>query len=48
MAQVRQHSLSVLQWFYVGGSVLLTLLLNVAAIWLPMRYGIRKLGAYEA
>jgi len=48
MAQVRQHSLSLLQWFYVGGSVLLTALLNVAAIWLPMRYGIRKLAAYES
>jgi hypothetical protein len=48
MAQVRHHSLSLLQWFYVGGSILLTVLLNVAAIWLPMRYGMRKLAAYEA
>ena len=47
MAQVRQHSLSLLQWIYVGGSILLTAVLNVAAIWLPMRYGIRKLATYE-
>jgi len=47
MAQVRQNSLSYLQWLYVGGSTLLTILLNVAAIWLPMRHGIQKLTAYE-
>ena len=48
MAQVRQHSLGLLQWSYVGGSIVLTVLVNIAAVWLPMRYGIRKLGAYEA
>ena len=48
MAQVRQHSLSHWQWIYVGGSILLTVVANIAAIWLPMRYGIRKLAAYEA
>ncbi|MEJ2427756.1 MAG: hypothetical protein P8075_02365 [Deltaproteobacteria bacterium] len=48
MAQVRHHSISLLQWIYLGGCVLLTALLNVAAVWLPMRYGISKLAAYEA
>jgi len=48
MAQVRHRSLSVLQWFYVGGSIFLTMLLNIAAVWLPMRYGIGKLAAYES
>ncbi len=48
MAQVRYHSLSLLQWLYVGGSILLTVLVNIGAVWLPMRYGIRKLAAYEA
>jgi ABC-2 type transport system permease protein len=47
MAQVRQHSLSLLQWFYVGGSILLTLLANICAVWLPMRYGVQKLSTYE-
>ncbi len=47
MAQVHHHSLSHLQWMYVAGSILLTVLVNIAAIWLPMRYGIRKLTAYE-
>ena len=47
MAQVRQHSLSLLQWLYVGGSILLTLLANIVAVWLPMRYGVRKLSTYE-
>jgi ABC-2 type transport system permease protein len=47
MAQVQQNSLSSLQWLYVGGSCLLTIALNIAAIWLPMRYGIQKLAAYE-
>jgi len=32
----------------VGGFVQLTVLLNVEAIWLPRRYDIRKLAAYEA
>ena len=48
MAQVRHHSLSWLQWLYVGGCILLTVVVNVAAIWLPMRYGVQKLAAYEA
>ena len=47
MAQVKQRSLSVLQWSYVGGSILLTLLANIAAVWLPMRFGVRKLASYE-
>ena len=46
-AQVRQHSLSLFQWLYIGGSLLLAALVNAAAIWLPMHYGIRKLSAYE-
>ena len=47
MAQVRQHSLSLLHWLYVGGSILLTVLVNCVAVWLPMRYGVRKLATYE-
>jgi ABC-2 type transport system permease protein len=47
MAQVHHHALSHLQWLYIGGSFLLAVLVNAAAIWLPMRYGIRKLAAYE-
>jgi ABC-2 type transport system permease protein len=47
MAQVRHYSLSHFQWLYVGGSILLTVLVNIAAVWLPMRYGIRKLASYE-
>ena len=47
MAQVRHHSLSLLQWLYIGGSLLLAALVNGAAVWLPMRYGIRKLSEYE-
>ena len=47
MAQVQQRSLSLLQWSYVGGSIFLTLLVNIAAVWLPMRYGVRKLASYE-
>jgi ABC-2 type transport system permease protein len=47
MAQIRHHSLSLFQWLYIGGSLLLAVLVNGAAVWLPMRYGIRKLAAYE-
>lgn len=47
MAQVRHHSLSLFQWLYIGGSLLLAVLVHGAAVWLPMRYGIRKLAAYE-
>jgi ABC-2 type transport system permease protein len=47
MAQVRHQSISLLQWFYIGGSLLLAALVIAAAVWLPMRYGIRKLAAYE-
>jgi ABC-2 type transport system permease protein len=47
MAQARHHSLSFFQWLYVGGSIFLMVLVNIAAVWLPMRYGIRKLAAYE-
>ncbi len=47
MAQARHHSLSFFQWLYVGGSILLMVLVNIVAVWLPMHYGIRKLAAYE-
>ncbi len=47
MAQVRQHSLTIYEWLYVCGSILLAALVNAAAIWLPMRYGIRRLAVYE-
>jgi len=47
MAEVQRNTLSSLQWLYVGGSLLLTILLNIAAIWLPMRHGIQKLATYE-
>jgi len=47
MAQVRHQSLSLFQWFYIGGSLLLAVLVHGVAVWLPMRYGIRKLAAYE-
>ena len=47
MAQIRHHSLSLFQWMYIGGSLLLAALVNGVAVWLPMRYGIRKLAAYE-
>jgi ABC-2 type transport system permease protein len=47
MAQARHHSLSFFQWLYVGGSILLLVLMNIAAVWLPMRYGVRKLADYE-
>jgi ABC-2 type transport system permease protein len=47
MTQVRQNSLSSLQWLYVAGSALLTIMVNIAAIWLPMRHGMQRLAAYE-
>jgi ABC-2 type transport system permease protein len=47
MAQVHQHPLSLFQWSYIAGSLLLAVLVNVAAVWLPMRHGIAKLAAYE-
>ncbi|MDY6988657.1 MAG: hypothetical protein SWQ30_11450 [Thermodesulfobacteriota bacterium] len=47
MAQVRHQSLHSSQWVYIGGSALLAVAVNVAAVWLPMRYGIRKLTVYE-
>jgi ABC-2 type transport system permease protein len=47
MAQVRRHPLGAAQWLYIGGSLALVALVNVAAVWLPMRYGLRRLAAYE-
>jgi ABC-2 type transport system permease protein len=47
-AQFRQQALSFSQWLYVGGSFFLAALVNVAALWLPMRFGLRKLASYEA
>ena len=47
MAQVRHQPLSLFQWLYIGGSFLLAALLNIAAVWLPMRYGLRRLAAHE-
>ncbi len=47
MAQVKHNSLSLFQWLYIGGSLLLAAIVNGAAVWLPMRYGIRKLATYE-
>ena len=47
MAQIRHHSLSHLQWVYIVGSLVLAVLVNVAAVWLPMRYGVSKLSEYE-
>jgi ABC-2 type transport system permease protein len=47
MAQVRHHALSPFQWLYIGGSLLLAAVVIAAAVWLPMRYGIQKLAAYE-
>lgn len=47
MAQVNQDSLRFSQWFYVGSCFGLAALAHVAAVWLPMRYGLRKLALYE-
>jgi ABC-2 type transport system permease protein len=47
MAHVRRHPLGISQWFYIGGSLALVALLNIAGVWLPMRYGIRRLAQYE-
>ena len=47
MAQIRHHSLSHFQWVYIVGSLFLAVLVNVAAVWLPMRYGVSKLSEYE-
>jgi ABC-2 type transport system permease protein len=46
-SQIRQHPLSLFQWLYICGSFFLAMLVNVAAVWLPMRYGLRKLTTYE-
>lgn len=43
MAQLYRRSLSLLEWIWVVGSFLLALLLCVAALILPMRFGERKL-----
>jgi len=47
MAEVRGRPLGTSQWLYIGGSLALVVLVNVAAVWLPMRYGLRRLAAYE-
>ncbi|MDY6954399.1 MAG: hypothetical protein SWE60_23085 [Thermodesulfobacteriota bacterium] len=47
MARIRHQSLHSSQWVYIGGSLLLAGVVNVAAVWLPMRYGIGKLTVYE-
>ncbi len=47
MAEVRGRPLGASQWLYIGGSLALAVLVNVAAVWLPMRYGLRRLAAYE-
>jgi ABC-2 type transport system permease protein len=47
MSQVRRQPLDLSQWLYIGGAILLIGLINVAAVFLPMSYGIRKLTAYE-
>ncbi|UCG12928.1 MAG: hypothetical protein JSU72_00035 [Deltaproteobacteria bacterium] len=47
MAQVQQRSLSFVQWLYIGGCFFLGVVVNLAVVWLPMRYGIRKLADYE-
>jgi len=47
MSQIRHQSLDHSQWLYIGGSILLIGLANIAAVWLPMRYGIQKLSTYE-
>jgi ABC-2 type transport system permease protein len=47
MAEVRGHHLGTSQWLYIGGSFALVLVVNVAAVWLPMRYGIRRLSTFE-
>lgn len=46
-AEIRHQTLDLSQRFYVGGSILLAGVVNVAAVWLPMRYGIGKLTVYE-
>jgi len=47
MAQIRHETLHASQWVYIGGSILLAGVVNVVAVWLPMRYGIGKLTVYE-
>jgi ABC-2 type transport system permease protein len=47
MAEVRGRPLAISQWLYIGGSFALVLAVNVAAVWLPMRYGIRRLSTFE-
>ena len=47
MAEARGRPLGMSQWLYIGGSFALVLVVNVAAAWLPMRYGIRRLSTFE-
>jgi len=47
MAEARGHPLGMPQWLYIGGSFALVLVVNVAAVWLPMSYGIRRLSTFE-
>ncbi|HYA02585.1 MAG TPA: hypothetical protein VEI04_05680 [Syntrophobacteria bacterium] len=47
MAHVRRYPLGISQWIYIGGSLALVALVNVTAVWLPMRYGLRRLARYE-
>jgi ABC-2 type transport system permease protein len=47
MAELRGRPLGASQWLTIGGSLALVVLVNVAAVWLPLRYGLRRLAAYE-
>jgi len=47
MVEVRGRPLGMSQWLYIGGSLALVLIVNLAAVWLPMRYGLRRLAGYE-
>jgi ABC-2 type transport system permease protein len=47
MAEARGRPLGMPQWLYIGGSFVLVLVVNVAAVWLPMSYGIRRLSTFE-
>jgi ABC-2 type transport system permease protein len=47
MAQVGQRTLGLSGWVYIGGCLFLAVVVNIAAVWLPMRYGLRKLAGHE-
>ncbi|MBW1842532.1 MAG: hypothetical protein JRI75_12190, partial [Deltaproteobacteria bacterium] len=48
MAGIRDRDISLLQWVWIVGSFILTFIMSILAVFLPMRFGVRRLSTLSS